>query len=64
MKMKITKRKYSSPLNSGVIWFMPTMTYILLSINGAIRPDREYIWFIGLPTLFLFWCFINFKIKK
>lgn len=62
--MKIVKRNFmSSPSGSITIWLIPTSFYFSGKIGGIVY-HREWIWWILLPTLFLFWVFLNFKIKK
>lgn len=61
--MKITKREFASPMGNITLWVIPTITYIILSMNKMIRPDREWYWWVGIPTLILFWFFINFNMK-
>ena len=61
---KLSKRDFANPLGSITIWIIPTLTYIMLSMNGVIKEDREWIWLTMIPLLFVLWIVINFKIKN
>jgi hypothetical protein len=45
------------------IWLIPTMSYFFGKVGG-IEYNREWIWWVGIPTLILGWLVLNFKIKK
>lgn len=63
--MKIVKRSWmSSPVYSVNLWAIPLMFYSIQKYVGIIRPDREWIWWVLIPTSFLFWFVINFKVVK
>jgi hypothetical protein len=62
--MKIVKRSiFSNPIGSMTIWLIPTMSYFFGKVGG-IEYNREWIWWVGIPTLILGWLVLNFKIKK
>lgn len=62
--MKIVKRSiFSNPTGSMTIWLIPTMSYLFGKVGG-IEYNREWIWWVGIPTLILGWLVLNFKIKK
>lgn len=63
--MKITKRHwYSSPATTINIWFIPTLTYLMLKIGGAQFNEYEWMWWTGTPILIIIWFFMNFKLVK
>lgn len=62
--MKITKRKSASPIQTMAIFVIPAMTYIFQNLMGIINPDREWIWWVAIPSMFVLWFVVNFKIKK
>ena len=63
--MKIVKRdEWSDPKLSMVIWLIPTMGYLLNKIAGIIIPNREWLWFVTIPMLFMIWFMMNFVITK
>ena len=63
--MKITKRKEICSICSSSIWWIPTITYLIFKVMGdIIKPDREWVWWIFIPTMFLGWVLINYKIKR
>ena len=64
INMQIVRRKGISPFTTMNLWLIPTLTYVLQKSVGAIRPDREWIWFVGLPIVFSIWVLINFKFQK
>jgi hypothetical protein len=61
--MKIVKRNFANLAGSMAIWLIPTMSY-LIQKTGGIQFNREWIWWVGIPTLILVWLLLNFKIKK
>jgi hypothetical protein len=62
--MKLVKRGFASqPLGSMTLWLIPTFTYIIQKVCG-ITFHREWIWWVGIPTMFLVWVLLNWKIKK
>lgn len=61
--MKIIKRKLARPLNTSILFIFPTIMFVGQKIAGLIS-HREYLWWITIPSLFILWLFINFKITK
>ena len=62
--MKIVKRSFASqPLGSITLWLIPTMSYLFMKMNG-VEFHREWIWWVGIPTMFLVWVLINWRIKN
>jgi len=62
--MKIIKRKSASPIQTMSIFVIPAMTYFIQSSMGIVNPNREWIWWVAIPTMVALWFVVNFKIKK
>jgi hypothetical protein len=62
--MKIIKRKSASPIQTMSIFVIPAMTYFIQSLMGIVNPNREWIWWVAIPTMVALWFVVNFKIKK
>jgi hypothetical protein len=62
--MKIVKREMFRPLSTVTLWWIPTMTYFIMKMNDIIAPRKEWIWWVAIPTMFLIWVLLNWKIKK
>jgi hypothetical protein len=39
------------------------MSYVVAKIVG-VTYHREWIWWVAIPTMFLIWGLLNWKIKK
>jgi hypothetical protein len=61
--MKVVRKGFLSPMLSAHLWTIPTFTYILQKVYG-ITFHREWIWWVGIPAVFLAWVLINWKITK
>ena len=59
----IKTRSWASPTNSCVLFVMPSFTY-LIGKSSSVIYHREWIWWVSIPALFLFWLIVNFKIEK
>jgi hypothetical protein len=62
--IKITRRVFSNPIGSMSLWLIPLINYVLIKSITEKNVDREWIIWILLPSLFIIWFFINFKIEK
>jgi hypothetical protein len=62
--MKIVKRELGCPICTTSLWWVPTITYLIMKINNIISSNREWIWWVVIPVMFLIWVLINWKIKK
>jgi hypothetical protein len=63
--MKIIKRGWMSrPISTLNLWMIPLVFYIIQKYAGVIRPYREWMWWVLIPTLFSVWFVYNFKIIK
>jgi hypothetical protein len=62
--MRIVKREVCRPLSTITLWLISTFTYIFEKFNGMINPNKEWVWWMVIPVMFLIWTSINWKIKK
>ena len=62
--MKIEKRFFASPETTVTLWMIPTLFYGFGKLFGTKYNEYEYVWWIGIPTLFLAWFILNFKVVK
>jgi uncharacterized RDD family membrane protein YckC len=60
--MEISKRTNVCGICTSSLWWVPTMTYFILKMNDVISPSKEWIWWIAIPTMFLIWVLLNWKI--
>jgi hypothetical protein len=62
--MRLVKRSFASqPLGSITLWLIPTMSYLVMKMNG-VEYHREWIWWMVIPVMVLIWGLLNWKIKK
>jgi hypothetical protein len=61
--MRLVKRGLQPPVASITLWLIPTLTYTIGKVGG-VEYHREWIWWIAIPTMFLLWVLLNWKIKK
>jgi hypothetical protein len=60
--MKIVRRNsYIHPASTCPLWVIPLITYLVQKLVGLEFNEREYIWWIGISAMFIFWFFLNFK---
>jgi len=57
------KRKSVCGICTASLWWLPIMVYISLKIMQSINEPYEWVWWVGMPTMFLVWVLINWKIK-
>jgi hypothetical protein len=62
--MKLVKRELGCPICTASLWWVPTITYLIMKINNVISSNREWLWWVAIPTMFLIWVLLNWKIKK
>ena len=63
--MKVVRRnKNINPIASIPLWGVSLFVYILNKSLGIIDPDREWIWWGVIPSLFVVWVIMNWKIVK
>ena len=63
--MKIIRRNsYIHPASTSPLWIIPSITYLVQKLIGLEFNEREHVWLIGIPAVFIFWFIINFKITK
>lgn len=58
------RRNYLNPFSSINLWLIPTIMYIIVKSTGTLLPDREFVWWIIIPTMLILWFFFNWKITK
>ena len=62
--MKIIKREFAWPVATINIWFIPTLTYTMQKVGNTQFNEFEWLWWVAIPSMFVLWFVINFKIKK
>lgn len=63
--MKIVRRnKHLCIMSKAPLVIIPTMTYIFQKLAGVQHNEYEFIWWIVLPSLFIAWFMLNFKLNK
>lgn len=62
--MKIVKRTEVCGMCTASLWWIPTLTYFNLKMVNIITPSKEWVWWVAIPTMFLIWVLLNWKIKK
>jgi hypothetical protein len=63
--MKLVRRnKYINPIASIPLWGVSLFSYIMVKGMGIIIPEREWIWWVFIPSLFMVWVIMNWKIVK
>ena len=62
--MKISKRTEVCGICTASLWWVPTMTYFIMKMNDIISSNREWVWWVAIPTMFLIWVLLNWKIEK
>ena len=64
MGFKIKSRSiFTNPILSLQIFLIPLLTYFFGKISG-LKYHSEFIWWIILPLLLMFWFITNFKFVK
>lgn len=62
--MKIVKRNEVCGVCTATLWWIPSLTYFNLKMVNIISPSKEWVWWVAIPTMFLIWVLLNWKIKK
>lgn len=62
--MRISKKKEVCGFCTASLWWIPSITYLIFKINNVINPNKEWVWWVGIPLMFLLWLMINYKIKN
>jgi hypothetical protein len=60
--MKFIKRELACPFCTASLWWIPIMTYFIMKMNNILSPRKEWIWWVVIPTMFLIWVLLNWKI--
>jgi hypothetical protein len=61
--MKVIKRENVCGPCTASLWWIPTMTYFFMKINGIVSFHNEWLWWVTIPIMFLIWVLINWKFK-
>jgi len=61
--MRFIKRKGICSICTSTLWWVPVITYFNFKLIGMLNEQREWIWWVGIPAMFLIWVLINWKIK-
>jgi hypothetical protein len=61
--MEFIKRKEVCTICTATLWWIPIMSYFNLKLSGMLNEQQEWIWWVGIPAMFLIWVLINWKIK-
>jgi hypothetical protein len=61
--MKIVKRENGCVICTSSMWLIPTISYMFGKVGG-MTYHREWIWWVGIPTLILGWILLNWKIEN
>lgn len=64
MKLKIKRTRFCNPLLSLNMVTIPILVYGAGKMSGLEYNQYEFVWWILIPTLSIFWFFFNFKIVK
>lgn len=64
MKLKIKRTRVCNPFLSLNMVIVPVLVYGLGKMVGIEYNQYEFVWWILIPTLSIFWFFFNFKIVK
>jgi hypothetical protein len=63
--MKLVRRNENvNPSGSSQLWGVSLFMYITAKGMGIIDPEREWIWWGVIPSLFVVWVIMNWKIVK
>ena len=58
----IKKENICGPCTAS-LWWIPTMSYFFMKMND-VEFHNEWLWWVAIPTMFLVWVLLNWKIKK
>ncbi len=62
--MKLERRFLANPMTTITLWLMPTLIYGLGKLAGTEYNEYEWVWWFGIPVLFLSWVILNFKLVR
>jgi hypothetical protein len=57
----IKKTRFCNPLLSLHVFTIPLLVYGIGKINASPHNQYEFVWWILIPVLLVFWFFFNFK---
>jgi hypothetical protein len=61
--MEFIKRKNICGICTSSLWWIPTLTYLNFKLVGTVNQQKEWVWWVGIATMFLIWVLMNWKIK-
>lgn len=64
MKLKIKRTRFCNPLLSLHMFTIPVLVYGFGKMAGVEYNQYEFVWWILIPVMAIFWFFFNFKIVK
>ncbi len=62
--MRIAKRDFGRPIATAPLWVVPTISYIMQKGIGITMNNLEWLWWVTIPSMFVLWLAINYKIVK
>ncbi len=62
--MKLERRFLASPETTVTLWMIPTLFYGFGKLFGTKYNEYEWVWWFGIPVLFLSWTILNFKLVR
>jgi hypothetical protein len=62
--MKIVKRDLGRPAATATLWVIPIISYTMQKAAGITMTNLEWLWWVTIPTMFVLWLAINYKIVK
>ena len=64
MKLKIKRTRIYAPLLSLHMFTIPVLIYGFGKMMGVEYNQYEFVWWILIPAMAIFWFFFNFKIVR
>lgn len=64
MKLKIKRTRFCNPLLSLHMFTIPVLVYGFGKMAGVEYNQYEFVWWILIPAMAIFWFFFNFKVVK
>jgi hypothetical protein len=60
----VRRNKNINPIASIPLWGVSLFSYIMAKGMGIIDPEREWAWWVLIPSLFMVWVIMNWKIVR
>lgn len=67
MKLELRKNflgEKRNALSGSVLWLIPTMMYMFIKFSGMMIQEREWVWWVLIPVMFIAWFSITWKFVK